>query len=451
MDDALFLSRLQFAVTAGFHFLFPPLSIGLAWLLVVVEYQAWRTKDPAWEEAAKRYAGILGLTFTVGVATGIVLEFQFGTNWAEYSKYVGDVFGSMLAFEAVIAFFMESTFLGLYLFARGRVPKGITWLSVLLVAVGATLSAFWILVAVSWQQTPAGFVINEVTGRAELTSFVEAVLNPSSMPRFFHTMAASLVCGAFLMAAVAAYRLLRKPESASDRKALAVAVIGGLVASVTAAFPTGHEHARQVAATQPEKFAAMEGLFETQGRAPLVAFGLIQSDPPGMLAEMHAPIPGLLSLLAFHDINAEVKGMDAFPKDEHPPLWLTFVSFHNMAILGTWFIFVMSVAVVQLRRKKLWTHRTLLWLLIITLPLTLAACQFGWVAAEVGRQPWTVYKLLRTVDAGSPTVPAGQVLASLIMFIVVYTTLLVLYLFLLRRAVRAGLESPTTEAQEAVA
>ena len=450
MDDALFLSRLQFAVTAGFHFLFPPLSIGLAWLLVIVEHRAWRTGDPAWEEAAKRYAGLLGLTFAVGVATGIVLEFQFGTNWAEYSKYVGDVFGSMLAFEAIVAFFMESTFLGLYLFARGRIPKAMTWFSVLMVAVGATLSAFWILAAVSWQQTPAGFVINEATGRAELTSFVEAVLNPSCMPRFHHTITAALVCGSFFMAAVSAYRLLIRPQSESDRKALSVAVIAGLLTSIAAAFPTGHDHARQVATTQPEKFAAMEGLLQTQRRAPLVAFGLAKSDPLEIQAEVRVPVSGLLSLLAFHDIDAEIKGLTEFPEDQRPPLWLTFVSFHNMAILGTWFILIMTIAVIQLVRKQLWSSRKVLRALIVSLPLTLAACQFGWVAAEVGRQPWAVYKLLRTVDAGSPTVPAEQVLASLIMFIVIYTALLVLYLFLLRRAARAGLGEPDATPTEAV-
>ncbi len=450
MDDALFLSRLQFAITIGFHFLFPPITIGLAWLLVFVEWKAWKTGRVDWVNAGKLFAKLLALTFALGVASGIVMEFQFGTNWAEYSKYVGDIFGSLLAFEAVIAFFLESTFLGLYLFGRGRVPKWVTWISVLMVAVGATISAFWILVANSWQQTPAGYILNETTGRAELQDFMAAVFNPSMLPRFFHTMTACLVCGCFFMAAVAAYRLRKNPDSGLDRKTMVTALVVGMVSSILVAFPTGHVHAQQVARTQPEKFAAIEGLYETQSGAPLVAFGLVKTQPPELKAEVRVPIPGLLSWLAFGDPDAEIKGINDFPEDERPPLWLTFVSFHNMVILGLWFQLLLFLALIQLWRKKLWTSRKLLMAIIITMPLTLAATQFGWVAAEVGRQPWAVYKLLRTADAGSVTVPAEQVLFSLILFSVIYSALLALYLFLLKREAGHGLE-PAAEAKEVAA
>ncbi len=438
MDDPVFLSRIQFAVTIGFHFLFPPISIGLAWLLVYVEFKAWRTGDPTWVKIGRFFGKLLALTFVVGVATGIVMEFQFGTNWSDYSKFVGDIFGPLLAFEAVIAFFLESTFLGLYLFGRGRIKPGLTWFSILMVAVGATLSAFWILVANSWQQTPAGFEI--VNGRAELVDFAAAVFNESMWVRFFHTFTASILCGCFFMAAVSAYRLLRDNESKPDRRALTLAIFVGFVASIVAAFPTGHEHAKQVAHTQPEKFAAIEGLYETERGVSIVFFGLVENPPPELKAKMTLPIPGLLSWLAYGDFNAEIVGLDAFPVEDRPPLWITFVSFHNMVILGVLFQAVLALAIVQWWRDRLWESRKLLMMLIACVPLCLAAIQFGWVTAEVGRQPWAVYHLLRTADAASPTVPAGQILISLILYSAIYALLLVLYLFLLRREVLHGFD-----------
>jgi cytochrome d ubiquinol oxidase subunit I len=436
--DVEMLSRLQFAITIGFHFLFPPISIGLAWLLVIVEAIALKTGDVAWEQAGRFFAKLLGLTFAVGVATGIVMEFQFGTNWAEYSRYVGDIFGAPLAAEAVIAFFLESSFLGLYLLGRNKIGKPLIVFSILMVAIGATISAFWILVANSWQQTPAGFIINEQLGRAELTSFAEAVFNPSMWHRFFHTMLASFICGAFFMMGVCAMLLRKNPEHGPARKALKTAVILGFFSAILAAFPSGHEHAQQVARDQPAKFAAIEGLYTTQKGAPLLAFGLVQDQPPELKAEVQVPIPGLLSWMAFGDPDAEIKGIDAFPEDERPPLWLTFVSFHNMVILGSWFVLITFICLVQLWRGKLWSSRKILMLLVISIPLPLAACQFGWVAAEVGRQPWIVYGHLRTSEAFSATVSAGEVWFSLILLTCIYTMLLALYLFLLGKEVTHG-------------
>ncbi len=427
--DPVILSRIQFALTIGFHFLFPPLTIGLAWLLVVIEYIGWRRDQEVWRQAGRLFAKVLALTFAVGVATGIVMEFQFGTNWSRYSKFVGDIFGAPLAAEGVLTFFLESGFLGLYLFGRNRVSKGMHWFSILMVAVGATLSAFWILVANSWQQTPAGFVVQN--GRAELASFYDAVFNASMWVRFLHTVTAAIVCGAFFLAGLSAYLLRKNAEDRMARRTLTLAVVVGLIFSILVAFPTGHDHAKQVARTQPEKFAAIEGLYTSQKAAPLVMFAYPLTKPPELKAKFE--IKGLLSWMAFGDVNAHIPGIDQFPADEIPPLWLTFVSFHNMVLLGSLFIVIMAWAVIQRIREKIWTSRRFLLVLIWAIPFPLAACQLGWITAEVGRQPWIVYKLMKTADAVSVTVPAGQILFSIILFVVVYSALGSLYIYLLVR------------------
>jgi len=429
--DAVLLARIQFAIMVGVHFIFPPISIGLAWLLVYIERVGWKKDDELYTRAGKFFGKLLALTFAVGVATGIVMEFQFGTNWAEYSKYVGDIFGSPLAAEGVFAFFLESTFLGLYLFGRNKIPKGVHWFSILMVAVGATISAFWIIVANSWQQTPAGYVFNETMGRAELSDFWAAVFNPSTGHRFFHTMVASMISGAFFMAGISAYLILKKKGADIAKKSLRLSLIVGFIFSIMALYPSGHHHAQQVARTQPEKFAALEGLYTSQEKAPLVLFGLVNATPPAMDARIE--IPGLLSWMAFGDIDAHVQGIDAFPPDEVPPLWLTFVSFHNMVILGMFFIGATAFGLFLMRRKKLFNTNWFLKLLIISIPLPIAACEFGWVAAEVGRQPWAVYKLLRTSDAISVNVTGGEILFTFILFCLIYAALVALYIFILVR------------------
>jgi cytochrome d ubiquinol oxidase subunit I len=435
--DALILARIQFAVTVGFHFIFPPISIGLAWMLVMAEWAGWRRKDADYVRIGKFFSKLLAVNFAVGVATGIVMEFQFGTNWAPYSKYVGDIFGAPLAAEGIFAFFLESGFMGLYLFGRGRVSKGLHWFSSLMVAVGATLSAFWIVVANSWQQTPAGYIVRN--GRAELTDFWAAVFNASTMPRYLHTVTASLVTGAFVMAGVAAWHVLRRPEGAFGRKALRLSVIAGLIFAVLEAFPFGDMHARQVANTQPAKFAAIEGLYTSQTGAPLVLFGVPLGPPPQIKAPIE--IPGLLSMMAFGDPNHEVKGIDAFPEADRPPLWLTFVSFHNMVALGMLFILLTAVATFRLARKKLWTDRWLLTALVYATPLPVAACELGWTAAEVGRQPWIVYNLLRTSQGHSPTVTAAEIAFSLALFGAVYLLLGALWLWLMLQKAKSDPEA----------
>ncbi|MGD8779651.1 MAG: cytochrome ubiquinol oxidase subunit I [Ignavibacteria bacterium] len=439
--DAVLLARIQFAVTVGFHFLFPPITIGLAWLIVVAETIGWKKNSEVYQKIGKFFGKLLAITFAVGVATGIVMEFQFGTNWSEYSKFVGDIFGAPLAAEGIFAFFLESGFLGLYLFGRDKVSKGVHWFSGLMVAVGSTISAFWILVANSWQQTPAGYIVQN--GRAELTDFWAAVFNPSTLPRFFHTIDAAVITGAFFMAGISAYLLIKNKDNEVARKSMQLAVIVGLIASLLEVFPFGHEHAKQVAHTQPEKFAAIEGLYTTQDGAPMALFGFPIDRPP----ELKAPIeiPGLLSWLVFGDVNAEIKGINDFPIDERSPLWLTFVSFHNMVILGGYFILIMAWAFWSMRKNKLWENKRLLEILIWSIPLPLAACQLGWIAAEVGRQPWIVYKLLRTSDAVSITVPAGEVLFSLILFSLIYIFLGALYVFLLIKKIKIGPEPLTVK------
>jgi cytochrome bd ubiquinol oxidase subunit I len=441
MADPVLLSRIQFALTVGFHFIFPPITIGLAWLLVIAEGLGWRKNDETWVRISKFFAKILALTFAVGTATGIVMEFQFGTNWAEYSKFVGDIFGAPLAAEGVFAFFLESGFLGLYLFGRNRVSKGVHWFSALMVAVGATISAFWILVANSWQQTPAGFVVRN--GRAELTSFRQAVFNASTMPRFLHTVDAALIAGAFVMAGVSAYLILKNKETEAAKRAMKLAVTFGLIVSLLEVFPFGHISGQQVAQTQPEKFAAIQGLYATETGAPIVFFAYPTTPPPQLKAKVE--LPGLLSWLAFGDVHATVRGLNEFPANEIPPLWVTFVSYHNMVLLGMYFILIMLVGFIQIRRGKLWQNRGLLKLFAWSMPLPLIACQFGWSAAEVGRQPWVVYHVMRTSDAVSKSVAREAIIFSLFLFGFIYLLLGSLYLFLFLREMKHGPEPEASQ------
>lgn len=318
--------------------------------------------------------------------------------------------------------------------------RGIHWFSILMVAVGSTISAFWILVANSWQQTPAGYIIQN--GRAELLSFSDAVFNPSTMIRFYHTVDAALITGAFAMAGVAAYLLLKNRENLVARKALRLSLIFGLVVSLLELFPFGHEHAIQVAQTQPEKLAAFEGLIEGQTNAPMVLFGIPSDNPPELTATI--AVPGALSWLAHGNTEAYVKGLNDFPPNETPPFFLTFVSFHSMVGLGMYFIGTMLLGVLLLYRKRLWDQRLYLKLLVFSIPLPIIACQLGWIATEVGRQPWVVYRVLKTADAASITVTAGEILFSLILFGLIYLFLGALYVFLFVREVKHGPEPEVT-------
>jgi cytochrome d ubiquinol oxidase subunit I len=431
--DPVLLARIQFAVTVGFHFIFPPLTIGMGWLIFYFMSRYKKTRDELFGGIARFWIKVFALTFVVGVATGIVLEFQFGTNWAAYSRFVGDIFGAPLAAEGIFAFFLESTFVGVLIWGWKRFSVRTLWFSSLMVAVGATLSAFWIIVANSWMQTPAGYDL--VGGRAELTDFWAAVFNPSTLPRYLHTIDACLITGAFFMLGISAWYLLKGDHEDFARKSFKVSLVAGFVAALLQ-LPLGHYHAVQVAQTQPEKLAAFEGLFETQKEAPLLIFGIPDSEERTVHGAVK--VPGLLSFLVGFDAQTEVKGLNDYPEDEWPPLGLTFYSFHLMFILGLYFIGLTALGLFMLWRRKLFGSRFYMTLAFFSMPLPLVANELGWIAAEVGRQPWIVYRLLKTSDSISATVPAGQVLASLIMFSAIYLLLGALWVFLLRREVKKG-------------
>lgn len=431
--DAVLLSRIQFALTVGFHFLFPPLTIGLSWIIVYLMVRRLRTGGELYDAMARFWVKLFALSFVVGVATGITMEFQFGTNWAGYSRFVGDIFGAPLAAEAILSFFLESTFLAVLLLGWNRVSPKMHVFSACMVALGATLSAFWILVANSWQQTPAGYHL--VNGRAELTSFYQAVFNPSTMPRFLHTVCAALITGAFFMLGISALYLLRRKHPEFARESLKIALVVAFIASV-AELPLGHIHALQVAHTQPAKLAAIEGLFETQKYAPALVFGVIRTDPPGVLFPVK--LNGALSFMVHGDASKEVKGLDAFPRDEWPPLALTFYPFHLMVAMGLYFIGLTALGVFLWWRGKLFENRFFLTLAMLTIPLPFLANELGWITAEVGRQPWIVYGLLKTKDAISVSVPAVQILITIILFSAIYALLFAAWMLVLKRELAKG-------------
>ncbi len=431
--DATSLSRLQFGLTIGFHYIFPTLTIGLAWLLVTMMTRAHRRKDPVARAAARFWVRIFALTFAMGVATGITMEFQFGTNWAAYSRFVGDIFGAPLAAEAVLAFFLESTFLALLLFGERRLSPRVHLLSSWMVALGATLSAFWIIVANSWQQTPAGHRI--VGDRAVLVDFMAAVFNPSTLPRFAHAVTGALICGAFFAMGVSAWHLLRKQHVAVSGYVLRVALILACAASVVE-LGLGHWHAVQVAQTQPAKLAAFEGLFETGPNAPLLLFGI----PDGEAGRTNFAVgmPGWLSIGVGGSTDTVVQGLNDIPRDLWPPLLPTFTSFHLMVALGMLFIAMSALGVLLWWRGRLVTCRPFLWAVVWVTPLPVIAAELGWAAAEIGRQPWIVQGLMKTRDAASPGVDAGSVLASIVMFGILYAILFGVWVFLLQHKIHQG-------------
>jgi cytochrome d ubiquinol oxidase subunit I len=431
--DPVLLSRIQFAFTVGFHFIFPPLSIGLAWLIFAMLTRYRMTGDERLHTLARFWVRIFALTFAIGVATGLTMEFQFGTNWAAYSRFVGDIFGAPLAAEVIFTFFLESTFLYVLVFGWDRVSAKVHWISSLLVALGATMSAFFILVANSWMQTPSGYVLRN--GRAELTSFWQALFSPSMPPRFLHTMDAALMTGVFFVLGVSAVMLLRKRAVETSRYAFRLCVWLGFIFSV-AQLGTGHYHAVQVSRTQPEKLAAFEGLFDTQKRAPLLIFGL--PDPDTATVKYAVRIPAGLSMLVYFRPDAEVKGLKDFPRDEWPPIYLTFFPFHGMFILGMYLIGMPALGILLLWLGKLYENKLYLLLAVVTMPVPILCNELGWMVAECGRQPWIVYHVMKTRDAISVTVPASHILASMLIFGAIYGLLLLVWLFLVGREVVRG-------------
>jgi cytochrome d ubiquinol oxidase subunit I len=431
--DAVLLSRIQFAFTVGFHFLFPPLTFGLTLIILIFETLHLRKNQELYKKLTDFFVKILGLVFVIGAATGIVMEFSFGTNWSNYSRMVGDIFGAPLAAEGVFAFFLESVFIGILVFGRNRVSKKAYWISAFLVFFGAHLSGVWIIIANSWMQTPAGFAVEG--GRAVLKDFFAAAFNPSTIIRYTHTMVAGWITGVFLVAGISAWYLLKKCEAEYAKAALKIAVIILVIASIAELF-LGHAHSVQVGNTQPEKLAAFEALYETTAGAPLALFGF--PDEAKQKTYLYVGVPKMLSLFLYRDPNATVKGLNEFPADERPPVFLSFVSYHIMISLGFLFIAITVIATVLLAANKLWETNWFLKILLFSIPLPHLANQFGWIAAEVGRQPWAVYRVLKTADAASVVVPAWQILFSLIMFGLIYFLLFVLFVTILMKIVKKG-------------
>ena len=434
--DVVLLSRIQFALTIGFHYIYPPLSIGLGLLLVIMEGLYLKTGQAIYHQLARFWVRIFGLIFAFGVGSGIVMEFQFGTNWSQYSRFVGDVFGSPLAAEGIFAFFLESSFLALLLFGWDRIGKGMHFFATTMVCLGAHLSAVWIIVANSWMQTPAGYhlVTTPVGPRAEITSFKEAVLNPSTLDRLWHTLMGCWQAGAFLVISVGAYYLLRRRHLDFAKTSLKIAFAVAMVSSL-AQLVSGHSSAIIVAEHQPAKLAAFEGIYESGPHADLTLVGWVDEQNQTVRG---LKIPGFLSWLVGFDRATEVRGLNEWPESDRPPVQLTFQFYHLMIAIGMALIALAWGGGWLAWRGTLYRRRWLQWIFLFAVFLPQISNQAGWAAAEIGRQPWIVYGLMRTADGVSDTVAAGAVHFSLILFTVIYLALLAVFLLLLWQKIEHG-------------
>jgi len=479
--DVVLLSRLQFALTIMFHYLFPPLTIGMGVVLVYLEGMFLRTSEAIYETAARFWTKIFALNFAVGVATGIVMEFQFGTNWAAYSRFVGDVFGSALAAEGIFAFFLESGFLAVLVFGWDRVGPRMHFFSTVMVALGSIFSAIWIVVANSWQQTPAGHHLVQVARgganllRAEITDFWALVFNPSTVHRLVHVWLGSFIVGAFFIMSISAWYLLKRRHEDFARRSFGGALLLGTLASL-GALVSGHFQSRNVYRYQPAKLAAFEAQF-TSGRGDFTLFGL--PDEAADRIRYDVALPGVLSFLLFDDFSTPVLGLDQVRPEDRPPVLIPFASYHLMIGLGSAFIGLTLLASFLRWRGRLFETRWLLWVFVFAVGGAVAANQLGWVAAEVGRQPWIVqppivrspdgapaldadgylrYETvtveqpdgtrrevvagLRTTDAVSEVVTASQVLGSMVLFGLIYLLLGALWIVVLNHKIQAGPEPP---------
>jgi cytochrome bd ubiquinol oxidase subunit I len=448
MPSVEMLSRIQFAFTISFHYIYPPLSIGLGVCLVIMEAMYLKTGKVIYEEITRYWIRIFALIFGIGVATGIVMEFEFGTNWATYSHYVGDIFGSALAAEGIFAFALESGFLGILLFGWNHVSKRVHFFATLMVALGSIFSALWIVIANSWQQTPAGFKIvgQGMQAHAVITNFWQMVFNPSSPIRFAHVIIGSFLAGAFLVMSINAWYILKgrftEHAKAGFKVGLSVALIASLLQLVT-----GDQSAKVVSVYQPAKLAAMEGYFDSSAVAPLYIMGWVNAKDQKTYG---MDIPGGLSFLTKGSFHAPVTGMNAIaPQDRPANINFIFQSFHLMVMIGFTLIALSLFAGFLLWRKKLFMKRWMMWIFVFAVFLPQIANQVGWYTAEVGRQPWVVYGLLRTSDALSKAVKANEVLFSLIMFTLLYLLLFILFLFMMNRKIQHGISITAAEHEEA--
>ena len=433
-----FLSRLLFSITIIYHFIYPPISIGLGLMMVLMGLIYVRTGNLMWRRLSFFWVKVYALVFAMGIATGIVLEFEFGTNWADYSRFVGNIFGSLLAAEGVFAFFLEGGFLGLMLFGGRRMGPRMWLLSTFLVAFGAHFSAVWIIMANSWMQTPAGYslVVTDQGTIAVMTSFFEVMFTPSFLSRLGHTLVASWLIGSSLVLSVSAWYLLKKKNVDMAKASFRLAAPLFFVLAIVQLILLGTPSAEVVTEYQPIKLAAMEGLWDTQSCAPMMLVGWVDEESRTTTG---IGIPCMLSLLAYGNPNAIVTGLNDFPPELWPPVNQTFQSYHLMLSLGMLFILIGFLGVVFLYwRQRIFNMRWLLWLFVSSIFLTEVATAVGWMAAEVGRQPWIVYDLLLTSDAVSPVLSTGDVLASILMFVVLYTILFILFIYLLNNKIQHG-------------
>ena len=441
--DVVMLSRIQFSLHTCFHYLFPPISIGLGLILVIMEGIYLKTKNHKYEEMTSFWIKIFALVFAMGVGTGLVQTFAFGTNWSKYSRFVGDVFGSALAAEGIFAFFLEAGFLGLLLFGWDRVSPKLHYFANICVCCGAHFSAVWIIVANSWMQTPAGYKIEQAaTGpRAVVTDFWQMVFNPSTLDRLTHTVLACWITGAFFVISVSAYYMLKKKYLEIARPMMRL----GLIIAVAALFLqllSGDSSARLIAKFQPAKLAAFEGVYKTAPKTPVSVIGWVDAKTE----TVHSiSIPGALSLMTYRNLETPVTGLDQIPRDEWPNVPLVFQTYHLMVMMWCLMTLIAVLGIFLWKKRKLEKAKWLLWPMIFSVLLPHIAQQAGWISTEVGRQPWIVWKLLRTTDGVSTSINASQVHGSLWMFTVIYLLLFSLFLFLLDRKIKDGPEEIPTK------
>lgn len=440
--DALTLSRIQFAFTAAFHYIYPPLSIGLGLALVIMEGTYLRTRNDLYQQVTRFWVKVFGLIFALGVATGIVMEFEFGTNWSTYSRYVGDVFGSALAAEGIFAFFLESGFLAILLFGWDKVKPRTHFFSTIMVCFGAHMSAIWIVAANSWQQTPTGhhIVIENGAARAEIVDFWAMVFSPSFIDRISHTFMAAWQAGAFFVISVGAFYLIKKRFEPHAKFSIKVGLVIALFASIMQ-LVTGHSSAQTLAETQPAKLAAFEAHYQESAPADLYLFGWVHEQSKDVTG---VAIPGMASFLAHGDFSAPLTGLEAFAPEDRPPVNFVFQTYHAMVAIGLLLIALSVVGTLGWWRGWLFTRKWLLRIFVLAVLLPQIANQLGWISAEVGRQPWIVYGLLRTSHAVSPNLSATEVAISLALFGGIYLLLFILFIFLLNEKIKHGPDTQTT-------
>jgi cytochrome bd ubiquinol oxidase subunit I len=436
MNDAMFLHRIHFAFTITYHYLFPQLTMGLALLIVALKTAGLRGNSPIYDDAARFWMRIFGINFVAGVVTGIPMEFQFGTGWARFSEMTGGVIAQPLAMEGVFAFFLESAFLGLFLFGEKRLSRKGHWWAGFMLFLGSWLSGFFIVAANAWMQHPVAYE-RLPDGRFAVTSMWGVLLNPWAWLQYVHTMSGAVITGAFVMAAIGAFYLLTNKHEQQARVFIRFGVVAGLIASAFQIFPSGDLHGRYMAQNQPATTAAMEGLFETRPGAPMVIMG--QPDVDRRRIDNPLAVNKALSFLIYGTTTAQVTGLDRIPQDQWPTnIPLLFFSYHVMAGLGTIFVAIMVAAGVQLWRGQLFRTRWLLWVLMLAAPFPYIANTAGWMTAEMGRQPWLVYGQMRVQDGFSINVSAGNALFTLLGFMGLYALLSLFLLFLFRRQIERG-------------